>query len=61
MLRVVHVKWTNREEGAPPPWEELEDKLRKNEIMPLEGILTVEEPRKEGAEVHVIAVGEQSF
>jgi len=61
MLKVVHVQWTGREEGAPPPWVELEQKLRAEEIMTLEGTFTVVEDGPEGRQVHLIAVGEQAF
>ena len=61
MLKVVHVKWTGREEGAQPPWEELEQRLRAEEIMTLEGVFSVTVDSPDGKEVHVMAIGEQAF
>jgi len=61
MLKVVHVKWNGREQGDPPPWVELEEKLRHEEIMTLEGVFSVTVDGPEGKEVHVIAIGEQAF
>ncbi len=64
MLKVVHVSWTNRDSDARTPWEELEEKLHEDAIVAVQAVFTVveegpEDPEKK--EIHLIAIGEQTF
>jgi len=61
MLKVLHVKWTGREASAESPWDELERRLHKEEVMNVQAALAVTDESSGQKEIHLVVIGEQAF
>ena len=61
MLKVIHVQWTSREADAGSPWDELETRLHREEVMKVQATFAVTDESSGKKEVHVVVIGEQAF